>query len=61
MFEIVKTSVGYASTPSVLMSFDAPGTDGTFAEAGLISDAAGDLFGDMPWWDKWRWNGVRAW
>ena len=29
------------------MSFDAPGTDGTFAEAGLISDAAGDLFGEM--------------
>jgi uncharacterized repeat protein (TIGR03803 family) len=39
----VKTRSGYASTPTVLASFN--GTNGTNPEAGLIADAAGDLFG----------------
>ena len=43
VFEIVKTASGYASTPTVLFSFD--GTHGASPEAGLIADAAGDLFG----------------
>ncbi len=43
VFEIVKTASGYASTPTVLFSFD--GTHGAQPEAGLIADAAGDLFG----------------
>ena len=43
VFEIAKTSAGYASTPTVLASFN--GADGTFQSAGLIADAAGDLFG----------------
>ena len=43
VFEIVKTASGYASTPTVLFSFD--GTHGARPEAGLIADAAGNLFG----------------
>ena len=43
VFEIAKTSTGYASTPTVLASFN--GADGVFPCAGLIADAAGDLFG----------------
>ncbi len=43
VFEIAKTSDGYASTPTVLASFD--GADGHAPVAGLIADAAGDLFG----------------
>jgi uncharacterized repeat protein (TIGR03803 family) len=43
VFEIVKTGSGYSSTPKVLTSFN--GTDGEVSAAGLIMDAAGDLFG----------------
>ncbi len=43
VFEIVKTITGYASTPTVLHSFD--GTDGANPVADLIADASGDLFG----------------
>jgi len=43
VFEIAKTSTGYASTPTTLVSFD--GTNGATPEAGLIIDAAGNLFG----------------
>jgi len=43
VFEIAKTASGYASTPTVLVSFD--GTDGATPYAGLIADAAGNLFG----------------
>jgi hypothetical protein len=43
VFEIAKTSTGYASTPTVLVTFN------SFAEGaspnGLVADAAGDLFG----------------
>ncbi len=43
VFEIAKTVGGYASTPTTLVSFnDANGAD---PYAGLIADAAGDLFG----------------
>src|SRR5262249_8651379 len=38
-----KTATGYASTPTILVSFN--GTDGAFPTAGLIADAHGDLFG----------------
>jgi uncharacterized repeat protein (TIGR03803 family) len=43
VFEIAKTAGGYASTPTVLVSFN--GTNGTWPFGGLIADAAGDLFG----------------
>ena len=43
VFEIAKTSTGFASAPTALVSFD--GSDGQWPEAGLIADAQGDLFG----------------
>ncbi|MBV9859054.1 MAG: Hint domain-containing protein [Alphaproteobacteria bacterium] len=43
VFEIANTASGYASTPTTLVSFD--GSDGSGPFAGLIADAAGDLFG----------------
>ena len=43
MFEMAKTSSGYASTPTTLVSFD--NTNGSFPYAGLIADANGNLFG----------------
>ena len=43
VFEIAKTSSGYASTPTTLVSFDF--TNGAFPVASLIADASGDLFG----------------
>jgi len=44
VFEIVKTSTGYASTPTTLVSFS--GDNGVDPPRGsLIADAAGDLFG----------------
>ena len=47
VFEIAKTASGYASTPTVLHSFCAQPNcaDGQFPTAGLIADAAGNLFG----------------
>jgi uncharacterized repeat protein (TIGR03803 family) len=44
VFEVVKTGTGYASTPTTLVTFDvANGANPN--SAGVISDAAGDLFG----------------
>ena len=43
MYEIVKTSSGYASSPTALASFDAD--DGAEPSGALFVDAAGDLFG----------------
>ena len=43
IFEIAKTSDGYASTPTILANFD--GTDGAFPATKLVMDSAGDLFG----------------
>jgi hypothetical protein len=43
VFEVIKTSGSYASTPTTLISFN--GTDGYNPEAGLIADAHGNLFG----------------
>ena len=43
MFELAKTASGYASAATVLVSFN--GTDGEKPVAGLIADAAGNLFG----------------
>ncbi len=43
VFEISKISIGYASTPTTLVSFNA--ASGFDPEGGLIADAAGDLFG----------------
>jgi uncharacterized repeat protein (TIGR03803 family) len=47
VFEIAKTASGYANTPAVLYSFCAQTNcaDGALPEAGLIADAAGNLFG----------------
>jgi uncharacterized repeat protein (TIGR03803 family) len=43
VFEIAKTRHGYAGAPTTLVSFT--GADGQSPFAGLIADAAGDLFG----------------
>jgi uncharacterized repeat protein (TIGR03803 family) len=43
VFEIVKTSSGYATTPTILVNFD--NTNGAFPLAGLVADANGNLFG----------------
>ena len=43
VFEIVKTSAGYASAPTVLASFN--GANGYGPAGSLIADASGDLFG----------------
>jgi uncharacterized repeat protein (TIGR03803 family) len=43
VFEIAKTGTGYEGTPTTVASFN--GTDGENPTAGLIADAAGDLFG----------------
>ena len=43
VFEIAKTSTGYASALTTLVNFN--GTNGATPEAGLIADAAGNLFG----------------
>src|SRR6266404_4223628 len=43
VFEIAKTAGGYATTPTILVSFN--GTNGSFPVAGLIADANGNLFG----------------
>ncbi|MGA3402372.1 MAG: choice-of-anchor tandem repeat GloVer-containing protein, partial [Acetobacteraceae bacterium] len=43
VFEIAKTGGSYASAPTVLVNFN--GFDGGSPHAGLIVDAAGDLFG----------------
>ena len=46
VFEIAKTSTGYAGTPTTLVSFnDTTANEGAVPQAGLIADAAGDLFG----------------
>ena len=43
VFEIAKTGTGYASTQTILFSFN--GMDGASPVRGLIADATGDLFG----------------
>jgi len=43
VFEIVKSSTGYAGTPTILLNFN--GSDGANPEAALLIDAAGNLFG----------------
>ncbi len=43
VFEIVKTKHGYASTPTILVSFD--GTHGAIPAASLIADDQGNLLG----------------
>ena len=43
VFEVPKTASGYSDIPVVLATFD--GSNGANPQAGLISDAAGDLFG----------------
>jgi uncharacterized repeat protein (TIGR03803 family) len=43
VFEIAKTGEGYLSTPATLKSFN--GANGANPYAGLVADAAGDLFG----------------
>lgn len=43
VFEIAKTSTGYASTPTTLVNFDL--TNGGYPLTGLIVDANGNLFG----------------
>lgn len=43
VFEIAKTTAGYAATPTILASFN--GSDGAWPTASLIVDANGNLFG----------------
>jgi hypothetical protein len=45
VFEVVKTASGYASTPTILVSFCFGCPDGASPFAGLIADANGNLFG----------------
>jgi uncharacterized repeat protein (TIGR03803 family) len=45
VFEIAKTAAGYASTPTTLVGFTGINGEGAGPHAGLIADAAGDLFG----------------
>ena len=44
VFEIANTATGYATSPTVLVTFDGTG-NGATPKAGLLADAAGDLFG----------------
>ena len=44
VFEIKKTRSGYASAPTILVSFTGGGA-GSFPQSSLVADAAGDLFG----------------
>jgi uncharacterized repeat protein (TIGR03803 family) len=43
VFEVPVTAYGYATTPTILVSFN--GTNGSVLYAGMIADTAGDLFG----------------
>ena len=43
VFEVTKTATGYASTPTILVSFN--GADGGEPFSSLVADADGDLFG----------------
>jgi uncharacterized repeat protein (TIGR03803 family) len=43
VFELAKTSSGYASTPTTLVSFN--GGDGSLPTGSLLADAHGNLFG----------------
>ena len=47
VFEIAKTATGYASTPTILASFDMYGEDDSTGgpTGNLVADANGDLFG----------------
>jgi uncharacterized repeat protein (TIGR03803 family) len=47
VFEVTRTSAGFAGTPTVLTSFNV--TDGSDLPGGLTADAAGDLFGTTEW------------
>ena len=44
VFEVTKTANGYATAPTTLVAFN--GVDGTLPQVSLITDAAGDLFGE---------------
>ena len=43
LFEVARSGAGYASSPTTLVNFDS--TNAQFPEAGLIADAAGNLYG----------------
>ena len=45
VFEIVKTTSGYSSTPITLVNFNGNGAIGPYPHGDLIADANGDLFG----------------
>ncbi len=49
VFELTPTAGG-GWTEQVLHSFDNNGTDGIGPRAGLIIDAAGNLYGTSQWW-----------
>src|SRR5439155_14010625 len=51
VFEVVKTSGGYATSPKTLVSFD--GIDGSSPSAGLLADASGNLFGTTAFGGKY--------
>ncbi|MBV8824881.1 MAG: VCBS repeat-containing protein, partial [Hyphomicrobiales bacterium] len=56
VFEIAKTATGYASSPTILATFD--GVDGQSPVAGLIADANGDLFGTAEGGGSWGFGTV---
>jgi uncharacterized repeat protein (TIGR03803 family) len=45
VFEVPKTGSGFASTPTILASFNPTNESGSIPESSLFVDAAGDLFG----------------
>ncbi len=53
VFEVAKTATGYASTPITVASFN--NSDGSVTMAGVVTDAAGNLFGTTtPKSRKWN-------
>jgi uncharacterized repeat protein (TIGR03803 family) len=56
VFEIARTTTGYASTPTRLVSFS--GTNGSYPASELIIDASGDLFGTTAQGGAYGWGTV---
>ena len=57
VFEIVKTGAGYASTPTILASFD--GADGQPPQRSARRRRRGPVWHDTVWRGERRWHGVR--
>jgi uncharacterized repeat protein (TIGR03803 family) len=49
VFKIEKTVSGYASTPTILYSFDASQANGAYPMGSLVFDSNGNLYGTTAW------------